>query len=360
MSTRLKPRLPPSLLFALIVGSMITGFSYTSPTRMVQFAGCSGWLFYFPSLITGLLTLYAMKQLYRGNEDATLPDVYRLAFGKPFGTFMVWFYILYLLYIASLILRVVAEITKTYYLPNTPVAALCLAASLMLIYGMYKGANAVFRINLLLIVFPCILVLLMLHPWEQMDFGHLLPIGDFGQLQWQFILPTIAFLAKGLDVLLVFYRFIEKKEKFVRHAMGGVLFLVLFCVVLFLTCLAVFGTELLAKLTFPTVSITEALSPGASGRLELAVVLVFLFITLLPPVNYCMAAYVGLQDMIANTTARKIMPWGIAAIVFALSLIPKNIDSLIHSLLYNYILFSTGCLCRLRQPFLYALSKKGG
>jgi len=273
-SDRLSPRTVTGTAFVALLSPLIRRF----PRTLAAEAGRSACLAPLFALIP-LAALAGIAGLLRrrGRESLAFGEILTLGFGKTAGKLLTGLCGLWFVAYGGFLLRSGADrfISTVYYGARPALFVLVMAGVCALAAS--GSTKAVFRAAMLLRPFLAgVLLLIFLLTLKDPDPGLLLPV----QPEARGSITAAAEIVNLLAVGLLFAFSGEKTEPptRLRHWLRPVLGLLAVLLWMSLSCLAMFGPELTAKMRFPFFMLVRDLSVlGSLERLEPVVVAVWVF-----------------------------------------------------------------------------------
>lgn len=110
--------------------------------------------------ILAYLFIFIINKLYKNFKGQDILDISKFLFGNTFKFILGLTFIVYFMFISSLLIRNVSENVKTMYFPNTPIPFIMLFLLLAAGFINKLGIKTVIKCNLVIV--PCIGVLLLL------------------------------------------------------------------------------------------------------------------------------------------------------------------------------------------------------
>lgn len=132
----------------------------TLPKSIIESQGSSSILNVIYISLLALLTVFILSKLYRNFKGQDILDISSFVFGKPFKFILGIVFIIYYMFIASLLIRNTSENIKTMYFQNTPIPYITLFLLLAAGFINKMGPKTVIKCNLIIV--PSIVILLTL------------------------------------------------------------------------------------------------------------------------------------------------------------------------------------------------------
>ncbi|NMM61735.1 endospore germination permease [Clostridium sp. P21] len=247
-------------LFLLIIGFL---YSNTVIINPVKGALQDIWIAYILALAGGFALLSVYLGIAKLNPYKTLIQILIDTFGKIAGIIISIAYIWYFIHISALVLRDFGEYMITTTFPETPIAFVMGALSLIIAIALKKGFEVVARTNeLMMLVLPLFVLFLIVASAERYDFKNLLPVLENG---FVFVLKpafcNLTFPFGELVVFLMIFPYLNKQEKLLKtsyFALGVGGFLIFMSII---KDFLVLGSDMIIRTHFPS-NISAELIPS--------------------------------------------------------------------------------------------------
>jgi spore germination protein KB len=213
--------------------------------------------------------------------------------GKPLGVLLGLIYALWFLLLASIVVQEFTLFLNTAILPATPVTVIVVAFMAVVFYALRSGVEVWVRVNeILLWAIIASFAAVVLLPFNSMDLGKLLPIGEhtIGSLiagsliggSWRGEVVIVGMLLPALATT----------KNTTRNLLLAVLLVGLIAAAVKISVVAVFGGVVTGQYEFPVFSLARMISIGRIiDRLEVLVVIIWVFGTFIKvcALMYCSA-----------------------------------------------------------------------
>ncbi|MDR5659132.1 endospore germination permease [Serpentinicella sp. ANB-PHB4] len=254
-------------------------------------------------------------------------EILTTSFTKPIAWIIAFLFILYALMINAFLIRVFGEVVKMFLLIRTPIEIIIFSVLLISAYLSRNGIEALGRLAELL--FPIIMIpalILFLLGLIESDLTNLLPTFQATPMELVEVLPTAFFSFAGFEFILVFGTYLKRPDKAPKLMATGVGMVLAIYVIIFITILSIFGTEQLAHLVWPTMSVFKTIDfPGLFiQNVEGLVMVIWVFIVFMSigPIHLVKTILIG--DLL-NLKERDFMALPLVPILYIVALIPENI-----------------------------------
>lgn len=268
-----KARISPSQLSFLLMGFLFGSVNISHPARA---AAQNSWLAHMIGWGLGFIfvTIYIWISVL--NPRLTLIEILRKHFGRVLGTIVGILYIWYFLHLSSLIVRTLSEFMITVHYEEASVTLLVIALLIPTTYAIKKGVEVFARateISIPVLLATIILVIILsVSSFDLDNFKPFLEDGWAPVLNAGFLLSAFPF--GEVVVFLMFFPFLNKKEKIFKATYTGLFFGGIFLLLVLLRDLLVIGPDMLVRHLFPphtTVTIIPAslIAPVVSVNLTI-------------------------------------------------------------------------------------------
>ncbi len=245
---------------------------------------------------------------------------------KPIAVMLTFLLLLQGLLITAFEIRAVADISHQYLFDKTPIEVVALTILLVIIYAVSGSRAGIFRLNSLFLpmIFLVSLVIILVSI-AYFKIAHILPVfkTDINGL-WEGIKKS-SFSYTGFGILLFYIPYVKSPRKTPLKAVTGMSWAIVLYVLLYFTCIAVFGDVATANINFPTIELARAveLPGGFFVRFESIFFVIWIMAVFTTAVMAFDASLIALQSLfkgIRKFTAILIY----SPIIYLISTIPEN------------------------------------
>lgn len=200
-------------LFTLIIGVVVGVGITTLPREIAEAAGRDGWISIILAILLGMLYMYICVSYSKRFPNLSLGESIQVVLGKPLGILLTIIYSLYTFAIGGIVFRFFLESNYVYFELYFNLALPFIITTLFLVYIGRCGLATLSRVSEIVFLFVFIFMLGLAMPEKSPNFLHLRPVFQHGVMPIVGGLPTTLLSFLGLETILVFYTFLEKKEK---------------------------------------------------------------------------------------------------------------------------------------------------
>lgn len=349
------PALTPVQYSSLLVAAAFGYGILALPRYLCDAAGRDGWAVLLPA--GGLLCLSAglCLALCRRHPGRELASLLRSLLPRPAGLALCACYLLFFLAVAASSIRMVAEATMLYLLPNTPLWAIGAVYALFLFYTMRPGRQSPGRFCELTGVLLLLSLGLLLPALTSAQLTNLSPVLTASPRSMLSALPLSCY-SFGLSTLILIYcPMTEHRRLARRHTWIAVGVVVAFFLLIALFSLLVLGPDAVAHMLFPVITLYKSVSVPAVERLDLFFLTLWTVLAVRPCLCYTFAAvhlssFLPLLSRLSHTARCG----AFSALIFALTVVQREVSAAVFLTNYlGYAFFFLGvavpCLLLLRS-----------
>lgn len=314
-------------LIFIIIGSQIAGGIFSLPRLVSAAARQDAWIAAFLGVMFPLLILLIIERLGRRMPESNFVNMNQRLLGPWLGSCMVFLFIVYVIFFQAVVVRIFSEITNVFLLPRTPLPVIVLLVMLGAVYVINKGARVVARVNEILfwVILPSLL--LILTSLVNADYTNLLPVGEAGLSRIARGTLSSSFAYGGIEVLLVFYFLVNRKEEVIKAGILGLGFTALVYMVFTLIALLVLGSETMQLMNWPVLTLLKTVKFSVLERPELLMLVIWMGLGIRPTINLGFSAAYSLSEVLHLQRDKHfhLAVLFIALLIYILALLPSDI-----------------------------------
>ncbi|WP_176446780.1 GerAB/ArcD/ProY family transporter [Lentibacillus sp. CBA3610] len=276
-------KVPPLMVFFLISASQI-GVGFLGFQSIInQYAGHDAWISVIVAGLGVSAIIWIMYQILKHDDKGDIIAVHQFTYGKWLGNFLTLLFIMYLLLMATVVLRTYIEIIQVWMFPHLKVWAFLLLLIPLIYYTISDQFRTVVGVCFLGIVYPFFLNLSLLYPLTYAEFTYIMPIMDHAitDIMQSSTLAVLNFM--GFSALFVFYPFIRESGKSQKYAHYGNLYTTVLYVLVCLIAYVFYSQRELDEVIWPTLELWKILEMPLMERFEYFGIAT-MFFTILPNV----------------------------------------------------------------------------
>ncbi|WP_042225286.1 GerAB/ArcD/ProY family transporter [Oceanobacillus manasiensis] len=183
---------------------------------------------------------------------------------KPVAILFTITLILQSLLLSAYVIRVIADIAKTYLFDRTPVEVVSLTFLLVVVYAVSGTRAGLFRLNMLF--FPIIVLItfaLAMFSLGWFEIENYFPIFKTGLMDHLKAAELSSLSFVGFNVLFFYIAIVKDTEKAPKASIYGMLIVVSLYFLIFLVNLGVFGNAVTGNLVYPLIELAKEIEiPG--------------------------------------------------------------------------------------------------
>lgn len=241
------------------------------------------WIAVAIAMVLGAALIAFYVYMLRKVPGKNLFELLQFCFGKLLGSLLVFFYILYFIYMAAMVLRDFLELMTTTIFENTPIEVIAFSMILVIIYMLYLGLEVFGRTTEIFIPYTFSFILfigLAILFSGEMDVRNLQPVlaDGLGPVLKTVFPGIITFPFGEVIAFMVVIPYVSKLEK-----AGKISIMAVFCsgiVIIYdmLIQISALGTSLKERVNFPLLSAAREISLlEFIERVDLIIVFIVMF-----------------------------------------------------------------------------------
>lgn len=272
-------------------------------------------------LIAGFATHIVVFVIIKTLQIYGSTDIYGIhheVYGKWLGKVLNSLYILYCLWIFSLILKNYIEVLETWIFPTVPVWLFSFSILLLVIYGVTGGFRMIVGVCFFSIALSLWMFGFIGYPLRFADFGHLLPVMESSLVSILKGAHKMTLTIVGFEILYIIYPYMEKKDKLQKYAHIGIAATTFLYLILMLLAISYFSPGQLLNTIWPTLSLFKIVKLPFIERTEYVAVTFWLLIILPNLMLYLWAAVRGAKRSFGVSQIKTM--WVFTTLLFVMSL----------------------------------------
>lgn len=350
-------------LIFIIVGTQISAGVLSLPRLVVEEAAQHAWISVLVGAIPSFLAIALICYLYSRFNDPDFVNISKRLYGRYLGRLLMLVFIAYAVYYESIALRIFSEITSVYMLPATPKWAIVLILVISTVYAISLGGKVIGRINEIL--FYLLLFDLLIISIPVLTNGEILYLYPFTEIEFLRVFEGAvhtSYAYSGVEVLLVFYALVDRRDEVFKAAILGQSIVVAIYLLLVLAALSVFGIDALAHIFWPILTLLKVPDLAVIERLEFFFLVLMGGLGVRPTLNLGLAASYSFLRLFDLDFKKYYVPVVIilGVLLFIMAMQPDNVLEAYQRAQYaGYAFWAVA----LGYPLLYclaALIRKGG
>lgn len=299
----------------------------TQPRELTENLGPDG---LFVLLVAGLIALvfaYVVGYIVKSFPGKSYIEILTICFTKPVAYIITFLFIVHVLVVNGFLVRIFGEVIKMFLLIRTPIEVIIFSLLLIAAYAARNGIEAIGRLAELL--FPLIMIpalILFGLVAVDADFSNLLPVFQASPIELVKAVPPSFFTFGGFEFILVFGVFLKdpkKAPKLMTIGIGVVLFVYIF---IFGVTVAGFGTDQLAHMIWPTMSIFKTIDfPGLFiENVEGLVMVIWIFLVFMSTAVILLVKTILVGNLL-RLRERDFFALPLVPIIYLIALFPQSL-----------------------------------
>ena len=329
-----------ALCILLIV--VLSHIILTFPKTIIESQGTGSLLNIIYLTILGFIFLTIFLKLYKNFKNKDILDISDFLGGKILKFVLGIIFIVYLLFIASLLVRNTSESFRTMYLQNTPIPYLIFALLVGASYVNKLGSSATIKANLIIV--PGIFIVLLIMFFASVNnfsIGRLFPIMGYGANNIFVNGLSNLYMFGGTVFFLFIMPMLQKPEQFGKIAYSATAIYGIAVFVAILALLLMFPTAISSGSNIPLYMQIREITLGNFIQRTDAFFVIIWFITLLSYLSIIMNFVTIIFKKITNIKDTTSISNCFLAILFGFSLLYSNIVQvrMFQSIYYRMLFF---------------------
>ncbi|QNO15993.1 endospore germination permease [Alkalicella caledoniensis] len=314
-----------AIQFYIVIISIMIGTGILNlATQVTKISMQDAWI---SVLIAGILVcIFTYLSIFIAShfDEMTFFQYFSYLLSKPVTYVISILYFIYSLVVTSAVLRSLADMISTWFLPRTPLWVIILIAILTAVNLTKDGITIVARFSQILFytLFPMLPLILV--SINKLSLLNVMPVGGTGFATIaEGALPSV-FTYAGYEIVLFIYPLIANKNKnIVKTSVLCVFMVTLIYTLTVFTQIALFGYQELQTILYPTINYLDVVDFLIIERIEVFFSIFWIYTVIATIIiQFFVGTYV-LQKTF-STSSNGIFVYIFSPVVFFLSLYPKN------------------------------------
>jgi len=280
MRVPIQEKVSTYMVFYLIASVQVGIGILSYQSQINKHAGHDAWI---SVLIAGLaihITIWMIYVVLKG-VDGDLVEVNKQVFGRFIGSAFSILFMAYLVFGATLVIRIYIEVVQVWMFPQIKVWSILFLILPLVFYIINGGFRVVVGICFLGFIVPAFLMTSFLFPLQHSNLNLILPVFDH-TIQEVLLSANQAVLSFiGVSVLMVYYPFIKDKEQSQKWAHFGNLTTTFIYTVVAIITFMYYNQPQLSALKWPTLDMWKIIEMPFVARFEYAGISTW-FLVILP------------------------------------------------------------------------------
>lgn len=232
------------------------------------------WIVILLAMLGGCLLFFIYYALYKYYPEKQLTGFIEDILGNVLGKIVVFLYILYFMYLASIVLRDFGETLLTFAYAKTPLFCANAMMILIVVYALRKGIEVVARTGELLFIIAFVLaiifiILVIVSGFVHMSF--LRPVLESGgkEVLKTAFTKTIFFPFGEIVVFTMIFPYVSKPDKLAKATLSAIIVSGTFLTLIMVMNLTVLGFDYVGRSQYPLLTVVQSIElAGFIERLD--------------------------------------------------------------------------------------------
>lgn len=252
-------------VFTTIAVTVVGVGVFSFPRDISKAVGTDGWI---SMLLSGFLCFFITYIMYKSsviNGYKDLNDIMEYSFGRIVGLILVIAFASYLVFYASLSMRIFIEVIKMYLLEKTPAEFLILITIFTATYLIRGEFDSLLKFNEISfwIMFVSI-AFVLIFTLNKTDFTNILPVLARNPRDYISSIKLSIFSFSGFEIIYLLAPRAQNRSKLSATLFKSLMFVAVFYSIIFIFVIAVFTKSETMKLMWPTITMIKSIDiPGS-------------------------------------------------------------------------------------------------
>lgn len=268
------------LVFFIIVGVQIGVGILSIPRFIFEEARQDAWISVIIAFIYMAIVLTIMFAILGKYKNADIFGIQVDVFGKWIGKFLGTIYILFFLAEFLSVLLTYIEVIQIFIFPTLPTFIMALALVILVIHSVLGGIRTVIGVTFLFTILSPWVLLLLYDPISRIEYNHFFPMFDTSI--WKLIsgAQTTTFSFLGLELLFIFYPFIENKQKAKLPAYLGIATSSLVVLIMTVVSIGYYSPQYFNKMDWAGLTLFKSVSFSFMERFDYLIITEWMMVIL--------------------------------------------------------------------------------
>ncbi|WP_188455075.1 GerAB/ArcD/ProY family transporter [Virgibacillus oceani] len=316
----------------IAIPSMVIGVGILSLPRSIAGAttGSDGWISLLVIGVFFVLLTWIIAKIASSFPNQSFLSYTSLILTKPVAIVFTFLYTIVSIMIAAYEVREISNIAKQYLFDRTPVEVISLIFLLVVVYAVAGSRAGIFRLNMMflpIIILVALAVFVFNLGWFRL--GNLLPVFETSLSDYVKSFSTGITSYVGFGIILFYISLAEKPEKTPRFAVIGMGIPIVVYILLYITCLGVFGHSVTSNLLYPTIELAKEIDiPGGFfERVESVFFVIWIMAIFNTTVMALDIAILALSSIFKSKDKMRLILI-LSPLVYVVAMYPKDIEGI--------------------------------
>lgn len=301
--------------FTLLIYGTQSGIGILSlPRDLAKTGGTSSWMALFIGFALSVLASLIIVSVMKHYPNDTIIQLFRRFFGKWLGSLFSVCWIVYTMLASFLITVTALYIVTTWILPKTMPIYILLLLTIPGFYLARNGIRIIARFSVLVFFFTSWMAILFMYPMIKGEIVNLLPLIKDGFMPIVKSVPQITFSFLGIELLFLFYPFLEDKSKALKGILiANGLTLLSYLIVTF-SSFIYYGPYEVLEYVWPTLNLVKPVEFPFLERFEIIFLSFYLLVLATTGIPYYFSSSFSIAQLLGRQDHQLILAAMIPAI----------------------------------------------
>ncbi|MGG4491446.1 GerAB/ArcD/ProY family transporter [Metabacillus idriensis] len=315
-------------MFFLVLQTQIGIGVLSLPYNIYLVSGTDGWISVIIAGVFAQLFTILFWVLVKKYPDKSLFDINKLLLGKILGNLINLGYVLFYIFVSSLIAVLYVNVLKRWIYHETPAWVLILLLAAVAVYFAKENIRKMARFFVIVSFLLIFLFLLTLNAYQTADIRYIFPIGDNGMLKILLGSKEAIMSFLGFEIMLFLYPYINSQPNQVLKSVtvSNIIVTIFYSYIAF-TSYVFFSPKEMKIVPEPTLYLLKAITYSVIERVDLVFLAIWVVSVITSGLMYIYIASTGMQNVFNKKNHRSFVPLIVLA-VSLLALSPAESDQL--------------------------------
>lgn len=312
----------------ITVPSMLIGGGILAlPSELAkETIGSDGWVIILSGGLIIMLFIWLIAKLTSRFPHQPFFKYATTIASKPVAIILTILFAIVALLLTSYMIRNIANTAKEYLFEQTPIEVISLTFLLVVVYAVTSSRIGLFRLNMLFFPFLIILIILiLLFNLKWFDINNLLPVFQTNPQSYIKSMSSVLPSYVGIFIFFFYLAFLERPKEAPKMVVLGVCIPIVLYLIVFVTCIGVFGNAATADMLNPTIELAKRaeIPGGILERMEIVFYATWLMAVFNTSALGFDIAILALQSILKKTEKIRIILIA-SPVVYLINMLPQN------------------------------------
>lgn len=325
-----KDKITSKDLFLFILKTQAGVGVVTLPTALVKTTGHDGWISLFLTIIPSSLAIFLIVLLCKLFDNKSIYQINKFLFGKYIGWVLNSIYVLYCFMLTAFVFRIFYEtVIVMIGLTGTPRIIIALFMFMPCLLVIKNGFLMTCNLNKIAIpAFTFIVVFCVFFEYRNMDIFNIMPVFEYDTKTILNGIGKTIFITLGIELIPAISLNVVDKENILKSCLIANLVNILLSEVVVISCILVFGENMLIHLIYPLFSLSKTYHSNILGRVDVFFISAWSLMALCTINNYLYVIFSAIKKEF-NVKKENLLLIAIVSIIFMISRYPKGFNEIV-------------------------------